>query len=92
MYRSMVGLIPQTSAATVDLARGLLLCTFAYLACRILPNSQEILADEDPVIARVAPTPIRFRPTATWAFVVSLAFLASILSFGEISEFLYFQF
>lgn len=92
MYRSMLGLIAEAQAPAVDFGRGLLLCGFAYLACRVLPNSQEILAEEDPVISKVEPRAIRFRPTPLWAVVVSLTLLASFLSFGEVSEFLYFQF
>jgi D-alanyl-lipoteichoic acid acyltransferase DltB (MBOAT superfamily) len=64
-----------------------------------LPNTLEILAAREPAIGvRPARSPgylvraLAWRPNAVWAFGMACIALAGILSLGELSEFLYWQF
>jgi alginate O-acetyltransferase complex protein AlgI len=64
-----------------------------------LPNTLEILAAYEPALGvRQAKVPSRlvrslvWAPTRTWAIGLACVTLAGILSLGELSEFLYWQF
>jgi D-alanyl-lipoteichoic acid acyltransferase DltB (MBOAT superfamily) len=64
-----------------------------------LPNTLEILAPYEPALGvkpAKAPTLIvrslTWKPSGTWAFGVACVALAGVLSLGELSEFLYWQF
>ena len=70
---------------------------FGLLLCSVLvwwfPNSQEILVDHQPALARVASTSrIRWRPGFAWTLVTSLTLFYALTEMGDVSEFLYFQF
>jgi len=94
MYRSLLGLVnvDQVVEPSFSLMRGTILSLGAYLICRVMPNTQEMLADYDPLPEPVSPSWIRFRLTTPWALVVAVALIIALLNFGEVSEFLYFQF
>jgi hypothetical protein len=63
-----------------------------------LPNSQQWMADEDPVLDGVRPARgpladrLRWRPTAGWALAVALLAIVALTHLTRVSEFLYFQF
>jgi alginate O-acetyltransferase complex protein AlgI len=65
----------------------------------LLPNTLQIMAAFEPAIGvKPAKAPSRllraltWTPTGTWAFGLACIALAGILSLGELSEFLYWQF
>ena len=64
-----------------------------------MPNTLEILAPYEPALGvKPAKAPSRllrlmtWRPGPIWAFGLACVTLAGILSLGELSEFLYWQF
>ena len=65
----------------------------------LLPNTLQMLAAFEPAIGvkpgRASSRLLRrltWAPTSTWAFGLACVALAGILSLGELSEFLYWQF
>jgi alginate O-acetyltransferase complex protein AlgI len=78
----------------------------AVLLIWILPNTQQIFSDFDPVYDyyvrkrqfltsyysdRIIDM-IQWKPTLRWSFFISLLFVLSFLSLSRVTEFLYFQF
>ena len=73
--------------------RPLALCVAGYLATRVLPNSQQMLADFEPGLGRIEPAlRLHVRFDVRWAMALSVMFWASVLTMTRVSEFLYFQF
>lgn len=78
------------SSAPSKMLVGLLLCCLLVWG---FPNSQEILADHQPALARVGSTNrIRWRPSIAWAITTSMVLFYALSEMGDVSEFLYFQF
>lgn len=78
-----------------DTQTQILIILLGYLVVYLLPNSQEIMANSEPVTAKVESSRYRFlvwQPTARWAVVASVAALVALMSIGGTHEFLYFQF
>jgi hypothetical protein len=68
----------------------------ALLIALFAPNTQEIMVDANPCLEPVKPEKsllhLRWAPSYRWAFPISAALLASVLSLNRVTEFLYFQF
>jgi len=61
------------------------------------PNTQEIMSEYSSSTSNDSASEkkqlkINFRPTTVWAFIISILFVAGLLSLNSVSEFLYFQF
>ena len=52
------------------------------------PRIERFLAPGEPA----APRRLQWRPTAAWAVLVALLFLAVVLNLSNATDFLYFQF
>ena len=72
----------------------LLLVPLAFGVAWFLPNSQQIMARAEPVLAnvRATTTVLSWRPTVGWAVLMGGATVLALLSIGGTHEFLYFQF
>jgi D-alanyl-lipoteichoic acid acyltransferase DltB (MBOAT superfamily) len=72
----------------------LLLVPLAFGIARFLPNSQQIMASAEPVLAdvRTTTTVLSWRPAVGWAVLMGVATVLALLSIGGTHEFLYFQF
>jgi D-alanyl-lipoteichoic acid acyltransferase DltB (MBOAT superfamily) len=99
ILKRLVGLGPeaaQASAAATGLAPWLVLAGL-WVACRVLPNSQQVLAGLEPGAPAApalpgAPAWLRWSLTPRWAAVTALMAGAALLSLDRVSAFLYFQF
>ncbi len=60
----------------------------------LLPTGQQLLRDYRPALgmAAVRPHPIRWRPTAGWAFAVAILFLTAVTVTNSSEAFVYFRF
>lgn len=61
----------------------------------LLPNSQQIMANADPVLRKVDTAGwgfLAWRPTVGWAVAAGGAAVVALMSIGGTKEFLYFQF
>jgi D-alanyl-lipoteichoic acid acyltransferase DltB (MBOAT superfamily) len=59
------------------------------------PNTQQIMYDFEPVLGKFAPPRqlwVKWRLNLPWAILVGLGAVAAMMSIGNSSEFLYFQF
>ncbi len=59
------------------------------------PNTQQIMARANPALEEaegLAPTPLRWSLTPSWACAVGLLWALILCSLNEVSEFIYFQF
>lgn len=88
-----------TDVAGVDRPRIIWISIAILLAATILPNTQQILRDYDPVLSPLPEIPrtqwvahIVWQPRAKIAALAALAAVLSVMLSWETSEFLYFQF
>jgi len=93
-----LGVHPAWTSDTVLLAATARISVLLVIALA-LPNTLEILAPYEPALGvKPAKAPpllqrsLAWRPNFTWAFGLACVGLAGILSLGELSEFLYWQF
>ena len=71
----------------------------ALIAAWVLPNTQEMMRAFRPSVDR---TPgyegwrvlrrLRWSPSLTWAMVLAVIFMASVLQMARVGEFIYFRF
>jgi alginate O-acetyltransferase complex protein AlgI len=99
MFKAMAGLgeaFPQAGIVSVE---AVLYCAGAMALAVWMPNALWLLRRYSPVFEPMRldmPPPVfarlRWRPTAGWAFVIAVLFLAVIFLADRPKEFLYFQF
>ncbi|MGC4121421.1 MAG: MBOAT family O-acyltransferase [Myxococcales bacterium] len=96
VLKSLLGFGPE-AAAVASLAPWLVLVGL-WIACRVLPNSQELLAGLEPQATATttrlsaAPAWLRWSLTPRWAAVTALLAGVALLNLDRVSAFLYFQF
>jgi alginate O-acetyltransferase complex protein AlgI len=74
-------------------SRSLLLCVAIYLIARYAPNSQEMLASQDPALPIIKTTwRWQWQFTPRWAVVTAVVACIALLQLTHATEFLYFQF
>jgi D-alanyl-lipoteichoic acid acyltransferase DltB (MBOAT superfamily) len=93
-----IGFHPAWTSGALLMEATLRIGTLLVIAL-LLPNTLEILSDYEPALGvKPAKVPSRllrwlaWRPSMPWAFGLACIALAGILSLGELSEFLYWQF
>lgn len=67
----------------------------AFSIIWLAPNSMQIFADDAPILESLKPAGphwLRWRAGASWGLATALLLGISVLSFGNSTEFLYFQF
>ena len=94
MLQAMASIRPAALVAGLRADAGAAaLCAVAYAMARLMPNSQEWLADLDPALPSVSGRwAWRWRLSPAWAAVTAVMATAGILGLTRVSEFLYFQF
>jgi D-alanyl-lipoteichoic acid acyltransferase DltB (MBOAT superfamily) len=96
MWQSLLGMVGNgiSFATVVDLKFGICAAFLIYLVCRLMPNTQQMLAKFDPVLDAVSPSNngLHWAPNRFWGILTAIAALACLLSLDHVSEFLYFQF
>jgi len=105
MFASMVGAHPSSlvdmfSSGIFGFAKiGISWIALCLLIAVIMPNTSQIMRRYRPgletykgEIRRLSMRRLEWRPTRVWAVFTVLAFVVSVLSMEQMSEFLYFQF
>jgi alginate O-acetyltransferase complex protein AlgI len=69
----------------------------AWAIALAMPNTHEMLVEHEPAldfqpVANRRKIELRWAPTRGWAFIVAVIALLSLMSFGQVSAFLYWQF
>ncbi len=93
-----IGIHPAWTSGALFMEATIRISVLLFIAL-VLPNTLEILAPFEPALgvkpARTQSRLLRalaWKPSSAWAFGLACVTLAGILSLGELSEFLYWQF
>ena len=93
-----LGIVVQTSGdGGANFVRTNILIAIAWLIALTLPNTHEMLAKYGPALDfRIVPgwraIHLQWRPTMAWAIAMAVIALLCLMSLGQVSAFLYWQF
>ena len=93
---AMLGNNPTDDAQVEGASYGpMLRIVSGFAICLLLPNSQQIMGNFNPIIEKVTPStglPLVWRPNLYWGVALGVIFLTALLRMSDVSKFLYFQF